>query len=263
VKILLPAIDIQTPFLQDKILMKNRFFLTLWISVVILSVFLPSVCSGDCTGCCSSHGGVVCFGVVTRCADGSSLSQTCVNKGCNACGSVVEGSLTVTLGPSGAVSAGAQWDVDGGAWQNSGVVVSGLSAGFHTVNYKGVTGWIAPSNESVTITGGQTTSLTGNYIPFKPMISGYVRTSGGTGINSVTVSFSNSGGTATTDSSGYYSNTVSYGWSGSVTPNLSGYTFSPTSLSYTNVTTNQANQDYTGNRSVSLPFLMLLLEDEN
>ena len=76
-------------------------------------------------------------------------------------------------------------------------------------------------------------------------ISGYVRTSGGTGITGVTVTFSNSGGTATTDSSGYYSRAVSYGWSGSATPSLSGYTFIPTSLSYTNVTTNQSNQNYT------------------
>ena len=79
-----------------------------------------------------------------------------------------------------------------------------------------------------------------------PTISGYARTSGGTRINGVTVTFSNSGGTATTDSTGYYRRTVSSGWSGSATPSLSGYTFSPTSLTYTNITTSQFSQNYTG-----------------
>ena len=35
------------------------------------------------------------------------------------------------------------------------------------------------------------------------------------------------------------------GWSGTVTPSLSGYTFTPTSLSYSNVTGNQTAQNYT------------------
>ncbi|MBI5820984.1 MAG: hypothetical protein HZA88_18595, partial [Verrucomicrobia bacterium] len=42
------------------------------------------------------------------------------------------GSLQVTLAPTAAVSAGAQWQVDGGAWQNSGAIVSSLSVGSHT-----------------------------------------------------------------------------------------------------------------------------------
>jgi hypothetical protein len=35
------------------------------------------------------------------------------------------GSLQVTINPAAAVSAGAQWQVDGGPFQNSGAVVSG------------------------------------------------------------------------------------------------------------------------------------------
>ena len=75
-------------------------------------------------------------------------------------------------------------------------------------------------------------------------ISGYVRTSGGTGIQSVTMS-----GFPTppsTDASGFYTGTVTYGWSGTITPTKAGYTFSPTSLPYTNVTVNQINQNYIG-----------------
>ncbi len=73
------------------------------------------------------------------------------------------GSLQVTLGPGGAVSAGAQWNVDGGAWQNSGGTVTGLSVGSHTVNYKSITGWTAPPSEQVTINNGQTTAISRNY----------------------------------------------------------------------------------------------------
>ena len=73
------------------------------------------------------------------------------------------GNLQVTLGPAGAVSAGAQWNVDGNAWQNSAATVTGLSVGLHTVNYKSVTSWIAPASEQVTITNGQTNSISRNY----------------------------------------------------------------------------------------------------
>lgn len=75
------------------------------------------------------------------------------------------GSLQVTLTPAEAVSAGAQWNVDGGDWQDSGAIVTGLSASAHTVNYKSIQGWTAPASEDVTITDGQTTSITRVYTP--------------------------------------------------------------------------------------------------
>jgi len=59
--------------------MKNGCF-------VLLIVFTSSpLLFADCQGCCSSHGGVVCVGGVTRCGDGTSLTQTCRDKGCSAC----------------------------------------------------------------------------------------------------------------------------------------------------------------------------------
>jgi hypothetical protein len=78
-------------------------------------------------------------------------------------------------------------------------------------------------------------------------ISGYVRTSSGNAFSGVTVTFGNGGGTDTTNSSGYYSREVAYGWSGTVTPARGGYSFVPESRSYSNVTTDQFNQDYTEN----------------
>ena len=95
-----------------------------------------------------------------------------------------------------------------------------------------------------------------------PTISGYVRTEGGSGISGVTLSFSNGGGSTTTNSNGYYSKQVPYGWSGTVTPSKSGYTFSPPSRSYSNVTSNRTNQNYTGyprSPHKPMPWLNLLL----
>ena len=50
--------------------------------------------------------------------------------------------------------------------------------------------------------------------------------------------------TATADSGGLYSFDVPYGWSGTVTPSLSGYGFIPASRTYANVIENQDSQDY-------------------
>jgi hypothetical protein len=79
--------------------------------------------------------------------------------------------------------------------------------------------------------------------PTNYTVSGYVRTSGGVGVSGVRMS--GLPGNPTTDSNGYYSATVSAGWSGTVTPSKSGYTFSPPSASYSNVTSNQTAQNYT------------------
>jgi hypothetical protein len=75
----------------------------------------------------------------------------------------VNGSLQVTITPSGAVTAGAQWQVDNGAWQSSGAIVSGLSVGNHTVSFNTISGWNTPNGQTVSITANQTTPLTGTY----------------------------------------------------------------------------------------------------
>jgi subtilisin family serine protease len=51
--------------------------------------------------------------------------------------------------------------------------------------------------------------------------------------------------TPVSDANGDYSDTVDWGWSGTVTPVKAGYTFSPASIVYNNVTSDQLNQDYT------------------
>ncbi len=71
-------------------------------------------------------------------------------------------------------------------------------------------------------------------------------TLGGTPLQGVTVTFSGGAGSTTTDANGEYSYGVPAGWNGTVTPSLSGYTFDPTSRSYTDLTSSVNNQDYTG-----------------
>src|SRR5208337_158189 len=75
------------------------------------------------------------------------------------------GSLQVQLSPTGAVSAGAQWQVDGGSWENSGTTLSNLTLGTHTVSFLPLNNWQTPSNQVVTVDFGETTNVTGTYIP--------------------------------------------------------------------------------------------------
>ncbi|MCK5149165.1 choice-of-anchor D domain-containing protein, partial [bacterium] len=78
--------------------------------------------------------------------------------------------------------------------------------------------------------------------------------SGNAGVAGATMTY-NDGGvkTATADGSGDYSFAVSWDWSGTVTPSKTGYTFSPVNRSYSNVQTNQSNQDYTATGTSSAP----------
>ena len=78
------------------------------------------------------------------------------------------GSLQVGLSPAGAVSAGAQWQVDGGTWQNSGATVGGLTLGSHSINFSTVPGWGVPASQNATIFYNQTTTASGNYLPPHP-----------------------------------------------------------------------------------------------
>ncbi len=82
-------------------------------------------------------------------------------------------------------------------------------------------------------------------------ISGYVRTSSGNEISGVTITFSNGEGSTTTDSSGYYSQKVKEGWSGTATPSKVGYNFDPAYLNYSKVKRDQKDQDHIGTQGQS------------
>ncbi|MHC4212528.1 MAG: FG-GAP-like repeat-containing protein [Planctomycetota bacterium] len=85
-----------------------------------------------------------------------------------------------------------------------------------------------------------------DYTMIQPRISGYVRDGGGSGISGVAVNADIGGGSDTTDATGYYEIVVPYGWSGTIIPSKSGWDIIPLSWSYSNVVSDQPNQDYTG-----------------
>ncbi|MDM8550703.1 C1 family peptidase [Desulfobacterales bacterium HSG2] len=141
-------------------------------------------------------------------------------------------------------------------FSNSGGSATTNNSGYYTQTVtSGWSGTITPSKQGYTFDPADRshTSIssdlfnqdyTGIPIPFT--ISGYVRDSGNRGLSGVRLSFSNYAGSAETDSSGYYSHTVYYGWTGTVTPEKSGYTFTPANLSYTGTSSNHTGQNYTG-----------------
>ena len=53
-----------------------------------------------------------------------------------------------------------------------------------------------------------------------------------------------------TDANGLYTATVDDGWSGTVTPTLTGYVFSPASRAYSNLTEDQLVQDYSASLAI-------------
>lgn len=78
-----------------------------------------------------------------------------------------------------------------------------------------------------------------------PVISGRITTAGGTAVSGVTLTFSNGGGTATTDGNGNYSRAVAYGWSGTVTPTLLGWVFTPGFYNFNNVVADSSGNNFT------------------
>ncbi|MBF0413396.1 MAG: DUF1566 domain-containing protein [Desulfamplus sp.] len=78
------------------------------------------------------------------------------------------GSLIVTISPQDALNAGAMWRVDGGDWQNSGVKISNLSIGNHTLEFKDIAGWTNPSSQIVTIRDGENTIVPVRYVKSAP-----------------------------------------------------------------------------------------------
>ena len=70
--------------------------------------------------------------------------------------------------------------------------------------------------------------------------------SGNTGVGGVVLSYTyGTSRTVISQADGNYAFQVPSGWSGAVTPSKSGYIFSPTNRTYSNITGNQTAQDYT------------------
>lgn len=78
------------------------------------------------------------------------------------------GSLIVNLSPAGAISSGAQWQVDGTGYNSSGQVVGYLTPGSHTISFKPISGYTTPGNQSVTINANAQTTANGTYSVIAP-----------------------------------------------------------------------------------------------
>ena len=74
------------------------------------------------------------------------------------------GLFTVNINPEEAVQDGAKWRVDNGVWLNSGHSLSGLTAGYHTITYKSVSGWNKPAEQDIVyLQANQPTDLERTY----------------------------------------------------------------------------------------------------
>ncbi len=68
------------------------------ILILFLSIFIAaSNTFADCRGCCNGHGGIVCADSVTRCVDGTPLSDKCKTKNCNICEEPVGSVKTIKI----------------------------------------------------------------------------------------------------------------------------------------------------------------------
>ena len=74
------------------------------------------------------------------------------------------GSLTVTIAPAAAITAGARWWVDNGTSQSSGTTLSGLSVGTHTISFSSLPTWTTPEKITIIIAKGATSTATGTYV---------------------------------------------------------------------------------------------------
>lgn len=139
-----------------------------------------------------------------------------------------------------------------------GVVLSGLP-GSPTTNSAGGYVAVVPDGWAGTVTptlaGYVFDPVDRPYSPVSSNLSGqdYVATAGFRISGTVTLGGAGLGGvlmsglpsSPVTAADGVYGGIVPVGWSGTVTPTLAGYTFTPATRTYTNVTANFASQDYT------------------
>ena len=111
--------------------------------------------------------------------------------------------------------------------------------GWHFSNWTGNVPGSPNAANPVTVTvGSSDLTVTANYTPTTPTISGNA------GVGAALLSYN--GGSTVADAGGNYSFSVAAGWTGTVTPSKTGYTFSPANRIYsTPVNTNQAAQDFT------------------
>ena len=131
---------------------------------------------------------------------------------------------------------------------NGSLLDSRTITGFHDGQYLI---WTISGHVTIrlTVLGGFNAVLSGIFFdPATPTttyaVSGTVSL-GGAALSGVNLAATGGGNCPASDAAGQYACTVPQGWSGTVTPALSGYTFTPPARSYSSVAANQPAQDYT------------------
>lgn len=99
--------------------------------------------------------------VVNWLAPQSTTITVVANKTGTVAGSYVAlaGSVKLTLDPLPALTEGARWKLDSGAWRASGAKLNGVTAGTHTISFKPVTGWNTPAPLSFVMNLGEIQTL--------------------------------------------------------------------------------------------------------
>ena len=92
---------------------------------------------------------------------------------------MVTGSLQVTVLPPVAVADGAHWQVDNGAWETNGTIISNLLVGSYVVTFKPVPGFKTPTNQTVSISSNLITPAVGTYFDTNPPTSTVVSPTAG------------------------------------------------------------------------------------
>jgi len=127
------------------------------------------------------------------------------------------------------------------------VAVTGLS---QTTTYKFVI--VAKNSPTcVSVNSNCHSATTQSQNPVNYNVSGTI-TYNGNGLNGATLTASPGGYSVSTNSSGNYSLSLPSGWTGTVTPGLVNYSFTPANKAYNNLAANQPGQNYTATNT-SIP----------
>ncbi|MFC1501855.1 T9SS type A sorting domain-containing protein [bacterium] len=135
-------------------------------------------------------------------------------------------------------------------------VMTGSDGTYSIALANGWSGTVSPSKDSLLFnpvsrifTDLDTHQVNQNFNALGPMqvvISGYVLTSDGNGLEDVQMIYGAPHDTTSTGNDGYYQFTVAYGWEGTVTPVEASYIFSPAKRQYSPVSDHLTGEDYTG-----------------
>jgi hypothetical protein len=161
--------------------------------------------------------------------------------------SVLSGGKVFSDGGAAVTARGVCWSTSPNPTISDSHTTDGTGIGTFTSSITGLTLWKtyhvrAYAKNSVGTSYG--TDVTFKMTVSDKTISGTV-TDGINPVEGVKITFSHDGHTETTDSDGYYSYTVEYGTSTTVTASKPGYTFSPSEYRFTYLTEDKPNQDFT------------------